>query len=232
MRCIVLIPIYKLRFNEDEEQNIRSSLDNLKGQNCIVSWLAPEGIDKSYYESTFPGLAWSFQEARYFASIQDYSRMLLTDSFYETYYGYEFMLILQPDAIVLKPTLNEWLGMPYDYVGAPWLKGWEYSLPIRLGAKLDLVPCRAFVGNGGLSLRRSRSIVKLLREFPEARASWVEIGNPEDLLISMLATLSGSIKIPTIGVAARFSIELDHLFFHKLLKFDQPFGYHAHRITG
>jgi hypothetical protein len=227
MRCIALIPIYKPRFDADEERNIRVSLENLKGQDCVVSWLAPNRIERSYYDSTYPGVAWSFHDDRYFRSIQDYSRLLLTDSFYETYYNHEFMLILQPDAVVLKPTLNEWLDKPYDYVGAPWPKGWEYPLPIRLGDKVESVPCRAFVGNGGLSLRRSRKIVELLQDFPEARSAWVEIGNPEDLLISMVATLSGSLVIPTIGAAARFSIELEPSFLQRLIGNDPPLGMHG-----
>lgn len=229
MRCIVLIPIYKPRLDEEEQRNIAHSLGNLQGQDCLVSWLAPAGMEQDYYDTTFPGLNWSFHDPRYFKSIQDYSRLLLSDAFYERYFDYEFMLILQPDAIVLQPTLNEWLDKPYDYIGAPWPKGWEYPLPIRLGDKVESVVCRAFVGNGGLSLRRSKKIVQLLREFPEARAVWEEIGNPEDLLISMVATLSESLVIPTVGAAARFSVELEPDFFHRLIG-HRSLGVHSKRL--
>jgi len=92
---------------------------------------------------------------------------------------------------------------------------------------VESLVCRAFVGNGGLSLRRSKKIVQLLREFPEARAVWEEIGNPEDLLISMVATLSTSVVIPTIGAAASFSVELEREFFRLLSGGSGAFGAHG-----
>ena len=231
MSCIVLIPVYKKSLSVDEERNIRVSLKNLDDQDCDIYWLAPEQISKGYYEQVFPTVNWSFHPERFFRSISDYSRLLLSDEFYEIYDEYEHMLILQPDAVVLTQTLNDWLQTPYDYVGAPWPNGWEYGLPIRLGGEVRTITCRAFVGNGGLSLRRPGKIVQLLRDFPEARTAWCDAGNPEDLLISMLATLSPSVIIPTIGTASRFSLELEPEFFCALFDDYPPFGLHGNHET-
>jgi hypothetical protein len=233
MTCIVLIPIYKPNLDLDEERNVRVSISNLKGQDCVVSWLASRDMTRDYYLDNFPEVSWSLHPGIFFQSVSDYSRLLLTESFYERYDKHEFMLILQPDAVVLTPTLNDWLRMPYDYVGAPWPNGWEFALPIRLRGEVRPVTCRAFVGNGGLSLRRSRKIIQLLREFPEARMAWSDSGNPEDLLISMLATLSPSIILPTIGAASRFSLELEPEFFGALFNDSPPLGLHGdHRVIG
>jgi hypothetical protein len=233
MSCIVLIPIYKESLSLDEERNIRVSLTSLDAQDCEIYWLAPAQIRRDYYEQVFPTVDWSFHSERFFRSVSDYSRLLLSDEFYETYYSYEHLLILQPDAVVLTKTLNDWLQTPYDYIGAPWPNGWEYGLPIRLKGGVQTITCRAFVGNGGLSLRRPKKIVQLLREFPEARATWCDAGNPEDLLISMLATLSTSVIIPTIGTASRFSLELEPDFFCALFNDSPPFGLHgSHEIIG
>ncbi len=229
MSCTVLIPVYQESLSLDEERNIRVSLANLEDQNCDIYWLAPEQICRNYYEQVFPGVHWSFHPKQFFRSISDYSRLLLSDGFYEPYYESEHMLILQPDAVVLTRTLDNWLQTPYDYIGAPWPNGWEYGLPIRLRGKIQTITCRAFVGNGGLSLRRPRKIIQLLRNFPEARAAWCDAGNPEDLLISMLATLSPSMTIPTIGTASRFSLELEPDFFCALFDDRPPFGLHGNQ---
>ncbi len=231
MSCIVLIPVYKGSLSLDEERNIRVSLTNLDNQDCEICWLASEQICKDYYEKVFPTVGWSFHPEGFFRSISDYSRLLLSDEFYEIYQAYEHMLILQPDAVVLTQTLNDWLQTPYDYIGAPWPNGWEYGLPIRLRGEVRTITCRAFVGNGGLSLRRPRKIIQLLRDFPEARKAWSDAGNPEDLLISMLATLSPSVIIPTIGAASRFSLELEPDFFCALFDDKPPFGLHGNHET-
>jgi hypothetical protein len=231
--CIALIPIYKSYLTQNEIRNITHSLKQLEYQNCVVSWLAPDNIDRSFYDRMFPHLPWSFHAPVHFRSVTDYSRLLLSEFFYEAYDQFEFMLIVQPDAVVLTPTLNEWLNTPYDYVGAPWPKGWEFALPVRLRGEVRSVTCRAFVGNGGLSLRRSRKIIQLLREFPEARTAWSNSGNPEDLLISMIATLSPSIILPTLGAASRFSLELEPEFFGALFDDSPPFGLHGdHHVIG
>lgn len=229
MKCIVLIPIYKATLDADEERNVRHSLANLEGQNCAISWLAPDNIDRSYYTITFPQVSWSLHSSFFFESVSNYSRLLLSDNFYESYFDYDFLLILQPDAVVLRPDLDYWLTQPYDYIGAPWPRGWEFPLPICLSGNLEDVLCRAFIGNGGLSLRKPRRITQLLGEFPNARSAWIEIGNPEDLLISMLATISRDFFLPTVGVASKFSIELDFDFFMRL-RGDLPFGVHERTL--
>lgn len=228
MRCVTLIPIYKDRFSPIEERNIRLSMSNLTEQDCCFFWLAPNTINKAYYEDLFPYVQWSYFSESYFHSVRDYSRLLVSDLFYERYLDYEFILVLQPDAMVLKKTLNDWLNKPYDWIGAPWPNGWEYALPIRVGNVLESITCRAFVGNGGLSLRRPKKILTLLRSFPEAREAWSNLGNPEDILISMLATISSGILVPTIGEASHFAVELNLDFFVRARgRENPPFGTHG-----
>jgi hypothetical protein len=227
MSCIVLIPIYKDQLDPNEERNIQYSLENLTNGAYCISWLAPLGIKKDYYDVHFPSVAWSMHPPEYFRSIKDYSRLLLTDDFYKTYHNFEWMLILQPDAVILKPTLADWLDMPYDYIGAPWPNGWEYPLPIQTGEVVNQIRCRAFVGNGGLSLRRSKKVISLLNEFPDATRAWHQIGNPEDLLISMLATLSTFFLVPNIRIAAQFSIELDYPLLNMMNCRQSSFGAHG-----
>jgi len=225
MTCIVLIPIYKTQLSIDEERNIKDSLTYLPSRLCEISFLAPVNIPKEYYESEFSSIRFSFFEPTYFRSVNDYSRLLLDHSFYRSFVGFDHMLILQTDAVVLLPTLDYWLSEPYDYIGAPWMKGWQFDMPVRLGGQLEMISLNGFVGNGGLSLRRIASILRLFEEFPDARKYFQDMGFPEDLAISLMASLSRFFRVPTIGVASCFSRETDREIFDSLTS-AKPFGLH------
>jgi hypothetical protein len=87
--------------------------------------------------------------------------------FYRRFLTREFILILQPDAIVLRDDLDAWMGRPYDYIGAPWPDGIEFTVR-RDRFRGDLNRrIRTHVGNGGFSLRRTRKCLALLAEFSE-----------------------------------------------------------------
>jgi hypothetical protein len=137
------------------------------------------------------------------------------------------MLILQTDAILLKNELPIWIANGYDYIGAPWPKGYSLtiqttSLPIEGG-----ILCTTFIGNGGLSLRKIRSCIELLREFPDLAASWQTTGHAEDLFFGFLSTISDFFKTPNIKVAAKFSHDIEPQFLSQLINNDIPFGVHA-----
>jgi len=89
---------------------------------------------------------------RHFASQSGYNRLLMSEEFYRAFVEYEYILIYQLDCLVFNDNLDEWCGKGWDYVGAPWLKNRED-------------PAEGFsgVGNGGLSLRRVKSALEVLR---------------------------------------------------------------------
>lgn len=92
-------------------------------------------------------------EDRWFESIATYNRLLLHPGFYERFADYRYILIHQLDALVFKDRLSEWCAKGYDYVGAPWLPGF------------DAEPREGFwrVGNGGFSLRRVQAHIETLQ---------------------------------------------------------------------
>jgi hypothetical protein len=121
----------------------------------------------------------------------------------------------------------KWIDLGYDYIGAPWPNG--YSLPI-ITNKIPLkngILCTAFVGNGGLSLRKINSCIQLIKEFPDVALSWQKTGHAEDLFFAFLATISEFFKIPNIKVAAKFSHDIDPEYFSMLINNEYPFGVHA-----
>lgn len=231
--CIVLIPIYKPEWSAEEHLSISHSLANLQGQ--LVCWLCPEGLDVSPYQATFGVQQVVRFPAPFFTSIENYSRLLLSPAFYDVFKSYEFMLICQPDAIVLKPELPRWLALShnqFDYIGAPWPNGWEFRtadfMPEQFPQGTSL---RAFVGNGGLSLRRIQGILALLDEFNDFRLKWYERGLPEDLFLSFAGANSMAFRVPNPRLASLFAQELEPAYLARLNNQELPFGIHGWPIV-
>lgn len=225
LNCAVLIPIYKSQLDEDELFSVKTSLSNLHGHD--VYWVAPNGIDLSFYRQNFGSIQPQYFDAEYFKNIAGYNKLLTSTFFYETFIDYEFCLICQPDAIVLKPELQDWLEKPYDYIGAPWPNG--YSLKIQTN-KIPIpegITCTAFVGNGGLSLRRNKACIELLDEFDDVAENWRINGHAEDLFFAFLANLSEKFSTPNLMTAAKFSHDIEPILLNKITRYRIPFGVHA-----
>jgi len=223
--CVVLIPIYKNQLDEDELFSVKTSLSNLQGHD--IYWVAPEGIDLSFYNRNFGVIQPQYFNADYFKNIAGYNKLLTSKFFYETFIAYEFCLICQPDAIVLKPELHDWLEKPYDYIGAPWPSG--YSLKIQTN-KIPIpegITCTAFVGNGGLSLRRNQACIDLINEFDDVAEIWGLQGHAEDLFFAFTHTLSRKFSVPNFMIAATFSHDIEPVYLYKVTGQKIPFGVHA-----
>ncbi|KAF3921213.1 hypothetical protein ABW21_db0204141 [Orbilia brochopaga] len=130
---------------------------------------------------------------------QELSRTFTNLWFYETMLApAEYLLVFQTDSILCANSgknLNDWLQ--YDWVGAPWVKN------------------AASGGNGGLSLRRVKPIIDLLKK--ESRPD----GHPEleDLwLCNRLAKMPG-VNMANGSMEAHFSVEA--------VWEDKPMGYHT-----
>jgi hypothetical protein len=87
----------------------------------------------------------------FFGSATANARLMLSREFYESFAGYRYILIYQLDALVFSDQLLEWCGTELDYIGAPWVNCEDtpwVSTPR--------------VGNGGLSLRKVESFLRVL----------------------------------------------------------------------
>jgi len=101
-----------------------------------------------------------------FSNIGEYSRLLLSTSFYKRFSNYKYILIYQLDAFVFSDQLKYWCDMDYDYLGAPWFS--KFNSQENEG---DFIG----VGNGGFSLRKISSHLKVLNTFSfvrSARENW------------------------------------------------------------
>jgi hypothetical protein len=129
-------------------------------------------------------------------STNDYNKFITTIWFWEDLREYERVLIIQHDSELLRFGIDEFLE--YDYVGAPWtfqLKG----------------------GNGGLSLRNPKVMLKCLSKFPYS----LEYGN-EDVYFSNTIEKVGGNLAPR-DVCFNFSCEtiyrLGTLGYHAIDKY-------------
>lgn len=223
--CAVLIPIYKESFDTDEEFSVSKSLTNLKGHD--VYWVAPDSLNLTYYQKHFEGVQVKRFEDSYFENIPSYNRLFVRKNIYIAFAEYEYVLICQPDAIVLKPELNQWIEKPYDYIGAPWPNGYALTILIKSIPIPEGVICNTFVGNGGLSLRRNKACIRLIEEFADVSNEWAEVGHAEDLFFAFMGTLSKDFMMPNLMTAAHFSHDVDPIYLQKLINHEMPFGLHA-----
>jgi len=90
----------------------------------------------------------------FFKGIEGYNRLLKSSLFYKRFQEIDYILIAQLDCLIFRSDLDQWMAKGYDYLAAPWFKGF---------AK-DHRPGLWRVGNGGLSLRRVNSYLRILRQ--------------------------------------------------------------------
>lgn len=155
-RCAIVIPIYKNQTLNIEELSLKQC-SNILGKYPII-FVTSESLDTSYYENfcNLNNIQFNVQRFndKYFESVISYSKLLLNKKFYKCFVDYEFMLIYQLDAWVFEDKLEYWCNQNYDYIGAPWFE--DYDLADEKSLLLPLA------GNGGFSLRKVSSILKVL----------------------------------------------------------------------
>jgi hypothetical protein len=236
----VVIPIYKSQPSETEIKSFEQCIKILKKYN--VSLVCPNSLDLTYYKSLASKLdkkiALDRFDDKYFLSIKDYNKLMLSFEFYERFIKFKYILIYQLDAWVFRDELEYWCNQKYDYIGAPWyFKGankWAHlkeirdSLPFwskyRVVFKFFLFRDR-MVGNGGFSLRKVQSHLNMIKKFEKKIGQWKLY---EDLFWAMFVkSYDFSFTIPGIKKALNFSIESQPGFAIKKNNLKLPFGCHA-----
>ena len=220
----VVVPIYKPELSPVEEFALDHSLSVLSSH--AHSFIAPLGLDVSYYVGRYGG-AFRFYSPDFFASTRGYSRLLVSVDFYHGFFPADYVLILQPDVYVFRDELHGWLARGFDYIGAPWPDGVELNVQVGRFEPIGGKIFKAYVGNGGFSLRRRESVIALLEEHAEV-ARWFEItGSNEDLFFAIMGGLSESFLIPNQMVAAAFALEVRPEHYLSLNGEKLPMAVHA-----
>ena len=217
-RVIVCVPIYKNTLSAVEWASLRQ-LNKILGKYQRV-FVAPQSLNfdfgdegKSFRVERFPDY--------FFHSVLSYSALMLNVDFYRRFSKYEYVLIYQTDAFVFRDRLQEFCRLGYDYIGAPLERAnplWSF-----IGNR---------VGNGGLSLRKVSSAIRMLENWDRL------VGNSplvsifwqwEDLFWSYCAGKEDwNFKIPPINIAVEFAVQDNVCRAYKRLQAGwRPFGCHG-----
>jgi len=225
----VVIPIYKDYFDEMEFFSIKHSLQTLK--NFRVSFLCPDNLNLNFYNVNFPEADFVSLDKKYFDSVQSYNHLCYLPDLYQKFTSFDFILLLQPDAIVIKDELSVWASKGYDFIGGP-----ETRLMVD-----DLKNFSPFsilgehvVGlygmNGGLSLRNPKAFLDVQDEYENIISIWKGrldmLYHGEDYFYSLISRVSKKFKTPNEVVASEFALTNK---FYQWVKFNRgilPMGFH------
>lgn len=254
VRVNVVIPVYKPQLTRYEEIALTQCLRVL-GDYPV--WLAtPHTLDVAAYRAIGPALQVRTFDDAYFADIQGYNRLMLSEEFYQAFADQEYLLIYQLDAFVFRDELAYWCRQGYDYIGAPWLRdrdftGWGdktwFLLKQQVATWLNLkkpdgiTPREIIningVGCGGFSLRRVPAMLRCLKLFRHKIAEYDAIAMHqyhEDVFWSIeVNRYWPRLRIPQYRKALHFGVEFYperavQQYNHGQL----PFGCHAWNIHG
>lgn len=153
-KVAVIVPLYKESLTINERFSFEITLSTLSKHDIYV--ICPKRLS-AYMAVLSKDIGMSFYvmffDDKYFYSIRSYNKLMTSISFYKKFQDYEYILIVQTDALVIFDNLLDWCNCGYSYIGAPWFNGFEKE-------KDDM----SFlgVGNGGFSLRKVSDFVKCL----------------------------------------------------------------------
>lgn len=231
---IVLIPVYKPTLSQDELCSLNRCIEVLKSYDIgLICPCSLEMVD------TWRGKDFRIYKFRdhYFKSIDGYNRLMLNKEFYQTYSDYQYILIYQLDAIAFFDDLERFLKLDYDYIGAPWIFGQTFSKKVAntfwskisklIDIKIHDFICddKTFVGNGGLSLRKVSSFIKILSEFECFLNSY---SDNEDVFFSWIGKMyPDKFKVAPLEIALQFSFETYPRECYEMNGRRIPFGCHA-----
>ncbi len=155
-KAAVVIPIYSNKLNENEKFSLNRCLQIFKKHDIIFA--CPYKLDENIYlknrkvNNINPKFE-KFDDA-FFKNTRGYSKLLLDKEFYKRFIKYDYILIYQLDAFVFDDELDQWCKKGFDYIGAPWFE--DYA---KGDESSNFLPNS---GNGGFSLRRVNSFLKVL----------------------------------------------------------------------
>lgn len=233
----VVIPLYKTEFNYYEEVSLERCFHVLSRHPIII--VKPTRLDVSCLREK----GYKFQTVdfpdEYFENIDSYSRLMLSRFFYESFIDYRYILIYQTDAFVFRDDLLKWCSQGYDYIGAPWLgESWPMTTRSKLDSLLNMTKFTQrmrrsrLVGNGGFSLRKTRSsilsLILLRKTVEQFHRNVDQLHQNEDLFWALdVSRQLPFFKIPNYQIAVDFSIEQDPRAAIQINNNQLPFGLHG-----
>lgn len=245
-KVVVVIPVHSETPSDFELISFKQCFKVLKNHDIKV--LAPTGLNLNKYKSVISVFEVVFIDPIWQSSIEKYNKLKLSQFFYKLFNEYQFLLTYELDAFVFKDELLFWCNKNYDYIGAPWFKGYANPTTEFLG-----------VGNSGFSLRKVSSMQKAIRKiyikemashyfnkknrltiklskifnylriyFSENYMIQKSVHQNEDAFISEIIALKiKDFKLASINEAIPFSFEVKPAYLYKINHNKLPMGCHA-----
>jgi hypothetical protein len=238
---VIVLPIYQKKFNKTEIISLKQLRKKLSKKYKIIIITHEEMIPHVKEKPLLEGYPIKKLPKKNF-TYQGYNKLLKSNDFYKGFKDFDYMLIYQTDCLAFGESLDYWIEKNYDYVGAPIFYK-ERGLQKHI------------IGNGGLSLRKIDSFIKVLekRKSPIRKLIWALPYLPglprkvfnylilkSHLPICSLITRNEDIfwsceakkflhefSIPKIKDACKFSIENNIKECFEINENKLPFGCHA-----
>lgn len=250
-RVVIVVPISnRSGLTPGEETSLKHLRKHLGHYDIFV--VAPEGLVVD-----FPGLEIKRFSPKYFGSVANYQRMVMSSEFYRTFSEYEYMLTYHLDALVFSDQLLDWCEKGYDFIGAPWVK--HEDSPNK-GTIYE-----GKVGNSGFALKKIDTFIRLfgsdsyaynvfdlwklkhgnkgfLRKliympsfflgfFKRFNSIKWEVANwtrsEEIFLLTRVSHYLSNYKVPEVPEALEFAFEIVPKYCYELNGNKLPFGCHA-----
>lgn len=156
-KCCIFIPAYCSNWSHSEKAAVQRCMRILCDFDFVFVHKKSSPTSDIRANILFPlNLVKSFEfiaiDDKWLSSVANYNQMMLSPWFYKIFRAWEYMLVFQLDAWIIKGNLNEWLSHEFTFIGAPLCR--------ITGDNFDSAILS--IGNGGLSLRRVQHMLKIL----------------------------------------------------------------------
>lgn len=223
-KCVIVVPIYKEEFNNDEYYSIQQLFKILPVEKYDIIAYHPQSLDLTYYYNNFKFTSYyQFWDSYFTDYPKGYNSLMLQEGFYKCFDKYEFMLVYQPDCWVFRDELEYWCNKDYDYIGAPFYLN-----------KPDYILTNNIIGNGGFSLRKINTFIKICHNYEYFSNHIVnmndELVGEDHIIMDILnAGIDINFKLPTFYEALHFAFEMNPNISYQVIGNKLPFGCHAYK---
>lgn len=168
-KVALVIPYYKKDISPDEKISIKHLNKFLKAYDKFL--ILPANLKDTSFTISHAKIMYFPSE--FFTSVQKYSELLTTKSFYQKFSDYEYILIYQLDALIFSDQLSYWCKKGYDFIGSPFFNPIIGFLSHKRNYFIS-------GGNGGFSLRKVSSFIKVIDNAEKlasrkSKKNWIRI---------------------------------------------------------
>jgi hypothetical protein len=151
---VILILAHKKDLTDAEKASLHQCCNVLNKYPIKV--ICPQNLDVSEYLKICPTIEIDFIDPKWQINYRMFNRLKIHPFLYRRYQKYRFILFYELDAWVFNDALRHWCAQDYDYIGAPWYEGFHAA-----NSRSKFIG----VGNGGFSLRKTKSMLKAITNF-------------------------------------------------------------------